>query len=206
MEGSRRRPAGEQLHAEGFVEETTDVTKLKEEWQNYRVLFIPLDKVFEWNPPHFPAITIGILTFLFALVWYLEPSALTTLSLLLLVVGCVEVSLPVLSNHFYSIPDNWNAELEAHHERACVRLSHAKRHMNNAWSSLMHLKKDKPSLYLLTILAALLVGAWIGSLMDNLLLVYLIVLVATLVPGLRKHGILQKITAHIPLLNKKKIQ
>jgi len=38
--------------------------------------------------------------------------------------------------------------------------------------------------------------AWLGSLMDNLLLTYLMVVFIALVPGLRKHGILQKLTSN----------
>jgi hypothetical protein len=39
--------------------------------------------------------------------------------------------------------------------------------------------------------------AWFGCLIDNLLLVYIIVVGAVLVPGLRKRGIMQKAVAFI---------
>jgi hypothetical protein len=67
-------------------------------------------------------------------------------------------------------------------------------HAENFKASLLSLKQEKPKAYLLIMMGVFASLAWIGSLIDNLLLTYLLVVFAVLVPGLRKHGILQMIT------------
>jgi hypothetical protein len=83
---------------------------------------------------------------------------------------------------------------ERQFEGICIRLLNAKAHTYNGLNSLMELKNDKPKAYLLVMMGIFAVMAWIGSLIDNLLLTYLLVVFLVLVPGLRRHGILQKFT------------
>lgn len=198
MEGARR---------ENAQDDEKDFKMLKDGLKSHRALLLLLNKVIEWEPIHIPAAVIGIITLLFALIWYIEPSILTLFSLLGLVVTVVDFVSPILSNHFYSMESGsktqWNERDETQYEKTCSRLLNCRNHFRDGSKFLSSLKSEKPQIYMLMVVGALVFLAWIGSLIDNLLLLYLIVIFAVLVPGLRKHGILQKITSKIPDLKSK---
>jgi len=177
-----------------------ELKKLQDDLISRRALMLFLDKILQWEPIHVPAIAVGIVTIVFALIWYLEPSVLTLFSLLGLDITIVDFVAPLLGNYFYKMDgqsSQWTELEQIHFERSCTRLLNFKKHIVDGFNALSKLKHDKPNLYLLAVVGVLAVFAWIGCLMDNLLLMYLIVLVLVLIPGLRKHGILQKITSKV---------
>ncbi|ELU15291.1 hypothetical protein CAPTEDRAFT_193769 [Capitella teleta] len=174
----------------------SELQRLKQDLHAYRELILPLNKVLEWEKTHYPAILLGGITLLFAIIWYLEPSVLTTLSLIGISLCVVDFVVPTLSSYLFSSAE-WTVVQERQFEGICVRVLNAKTHMSNIKNALLILKRDKPKAYLLLMMGAFAVLAWIGSLLDNLLLVYLLVAFLVMVPGLRKHGILQKVTGQL---------
>jgi hypothetical protein len=183
------------MEGEGMHHSYDDELKsIQTQLNKYRGFILPLHKVLEWEPSYYPAVVIGILTFVFALVWYIEPSVITTFSVIGILVCLTEFAAPVVSNKFFKQPDNWTELEEIHFERSCTRFLNAKKHVTDGWNRLLKLKTEKPNVYLVVVCGVLITLAWIGSLIDSLLLAYLIVAISTLVPGLRKHGILQKVT------------
>ncbi|RWS27272.1 ADP-ribosylation factor-like protein 6-interacting protein 1 [Leptotrombidium deliense] len=62
----------------------------------------------------------------------------------------------------------------------------------SAWNSWQKIKDSKPKVYFIGFLTTLLVFAWIGNLINNLFLAYLMTTFIVLFPGLKHHGILQK--------------
>lgn len=175
-------------------ESSTELSRLKKDLEGYRELILPLNKLLEWEQQHYPAIIIGVITFIFSIVWYVEPSVLTTFSLLGVLLCAVDFAVPTVSGYLFS-GSEWTVVQERSFENICVRLLNARTHINNVRIALMNLKNDKPKMYLVVMMGAFAFGAWIGSLIDNLLLTYLMVVFVVLVPGLRKHGILQRATA-----------
>ncbi|KAK2156777.1 hypothetical protein LSH36_205g03053 [Paralvinella palmiformis] len=180
----------EQPHA------STDLQNLKKDLEGYREIILPFNKVLEWEKPHYPAILVGSITFIFSIVWYLEPSVLTSFSLLGVILCLVDFVVPTLSSYLFSSAE-WTIVQERQFESICIRLLNARRHIINVKNALAILKRDKPRVYLLVMMGAFALMAWIGSLIDNLLLTYLLMVFLVLVPGLRKHGILQKLTSNI---------
>lgn len=177
-----------------------ELKKLQDDLISRRALMLVLDKILEWQPIHFPAIAVGIVTILFALIWYLEPSVLTLFSLLGLDITILDFVAPILGNYFYRMEgqnSQWTELEQINFERSCSRVLNFKRHVVDGFNALSKLKHDKPNAYLLAVVGVLAVFAWIGSLIDNLLLMYLMVILLVLIPGLRKHGILQKITSKV---------
>ena len=63
---------------------------------------------------------------------------------------------------------------ERQFESICTRLLNARTHFSHAVQSLMGLKNEKPKAYLVVMMGVFAVLAWIGSLIDNLLLTYLL--------------------------------
>jgi len=179
-----------------------ELSSLKKDLEAYREFILPLNKVLEWEQNHYPGILVGSITFLFAIIWYLEPSVLTSFSLIGLTACVVDFLVPMLSGYLFSASD-WTIVQERQFDAICIRLLNAKTHVANGYLSLQKLKADKPKAYLVIMMGAFAVLAWIGSLIDNLLLTYLLVVFLVLVPGLRKHGILQKFTAQASVLIKR---
>jgi len=174
----------------------SDLTRLQSDLTGYKHLLLPLNKVLEWEEPHYPGALVGIVTFMFAIIWYLEPSVLTCFSLMGLVMCLIDFVVPTVTSYCFSTSE-WGAAEEGQYEAICSRMLHARQHISNAFTSLNDLKKDKPKAYLLVMMGIFAMLAWIGSLMDNLLLTYLFVVFVMLIPGLRRHGILQKATKQI---------
>ena len=47
-------------------QQTQELSRLKRDLEGYRELILPFNKVLEWEETHYPAILIGIITFIFA--------------------------------------------------------------------------------------------------------------------------------------------
>ncbi|KAI0218220.1 ADP-ribosylation factor-like protein 6-interacting protein 1 [Lamellibrachia satsuma] len=175
-------------------QESSRLNGLKRDLEHYREILLPLNKVLEWEKPQYPAILIGIITLVFAIIWYLEPSVLTTFSLIGIVVSMVDFVIPLVSSYLFGSKE-WTVVEERKFENICIRLLNAKTHLHNLKVMLSKMKMEKPKIYAVVLMASFAVLAWFGSLIDNLLLTYIMVVFSVLVPGLRKHGILQKFTA-----------
>jgi len=177
-----------------MASETSSLDRLKRDLEGYRELILPLNKVLEWEENHYPAVIVGVVTFIFSIIWYLEPSVLTTFSLIGVVLCLVDFIVPTLSSYMFSSSE-WTVVQERQFEAICSRILNAKQHVKNMFGALSQLKNNNAKMYLLVMMTAFAVMAWVGSLVDNLLLTYLLVVFLFLVPGLRKHGILQKFTS-----------
>jgi len=153
-----------------------------------------MNKVLEWEENHYPAVIVGVVTFIFSIIWYLEPSVLTTFSLLGVLLCMLDFIVPTLSSYMFSSSE-WTVVQERQFETICGRILNAKQHIKNLFSALSKMKNNNAKMYLVMMMGAFSVMAWVGSLIDNLLLTYLLVVFLFLVPGLRKHGILQKFTS-----------
>jgi len=171
-------------------EEDEELVTLKCNLQKYRDLILPLSKVLEWEQKHYPAVLVGVITFLFALIWYLEPSVLTSICMIGIILSVADYAVPTVLSHLFSSAE-WTTVQESQYEEICRRLLHGKRHAVDTKKWLLDLKANKPKMYLVTMMGVFALIAWFGSLIDNLCLTYLIVVVLSLLPGLRKHGVLQ---------------
>ncbi|KAK3089184.1 hypothetical protein FSP39_001570, partial [Pinctada imbricata] len=170
-------------------QQRSDLTQLKRDLEGWREVLLPLNGLINWEKPYYPAIIVGLNTFLFALIWYFEPSVLTTFSLLGLAVSLIDFLVPIIGPN---ISAQWTVTQERHYEDICVRLLNAKIHFTNAKDTVVYLKTEKPKMYFLIVMGTLIALAWIGSRMDNLCMTYFLVNLILLVPGIRRHGIFQK--------------
>jgi len=180
----------------GGDQDSTELDKMKKALEHYRVILVPLNKFIEWDQSYYPAILVGVTTLIFSIVWYLEPSVLTTACILGLIFCIVDFAMPTISPQLEKT-NEWTERKSVQYEQICIRLCNAKRHISNTIKYLADLKTNKPNAYLILTVTTFGMLAWFGCLIDNLLLVYIIVVAAVLVPGLRKHGIMQKVVATV---------
>jgi len=174
--------------------QSAELKFVKDKLRDYSKIILPLNKVLEWEQTYYPAAVVGGITILFSIVWYTEPSVLTIFSVIGLLTCLADFVLPFVIGYFFGSGE-FTSEQEKQYENICQRLLNAKGHVAHIQNYLIGLKNNNPKAYLLVMMGVFAVLAWIGSLIDNLLLTYLLVVFLTLLPGLRKHHIFQKAMA-----------
>lgn len=78
-----------------------EVQVLKRRLEGWKLILLPVNNLLEWEHRRDPLVIIGLDTFVFALLMYYNPSALTTVAVLGLVVLFFETVVPALSSYFF---------------------------------------------------------------------------------------------------------
>jgi len=100
------------------------------------------------------------------------------------------------SSFFHSFLLNERSDnQEKQYKLVCDELSSAWSTVVSAYAAWGTLKSERPKTYYASLLSVLLVLAWLGNLINNLLLTYLIVLFVVMFPGLKHHGIINQYLA-----------
>ncbi|XP_040070217.1 ADP-ribosylation factor-like protein 6-interacting protein 1 isoform X2 [Ixodes scapularis] len=173
------------------TQEQDQAKKLKLKLESWREVVLPLNSVLVWNQPYYPGCVFGVVSTLFLLLWYLEPSLLTTLSLAGMVACLADYLVPLACSHLCS-QDKWTSQHERQLQDICLEVVHAKHSLMGFCTAIKTMKQEKPKMYIIVVLVSLLLVAWIGNIFDNLFLTYLIVLFVAMVPGMKRHGIFKK--------------
>ncbi|XP_012938030.1 ADP-ribosylation factor-like protein 6-interacting protein 1 [Aplysia californica] len=171
---------------------------LKRDFEGWREVLIPLASVLKWDQPYYPAILVGVSTFLFSIVWYTEMSALTTISLTCMLVGIVDFIVPFFGKSITGY-HTWTANEEMQFTEICDKISAVRQDVVDMFQGLSEMRQQNAKLFFVIVMGVLTVTAWIGNLIDNLFLTYLIVNAALLLPGMRHHGVAHKYLQ--PVLN-----
>jgi len=145
--------------------------------------------IFTWKQEVYPVVLSSLVTIFFGLLWYLDPSVLTAVSTIGLILTAADFFLPILSKSV-SNPESWTPEKERKFTVFINRIAYYSVQTWNFHVSLGDWKREKPNMYTSCIIVALLFLAWIGNAVNNLLLAYLVVLFLTLFPGLMHRRIL----------------
>ncbi|XP_033751688.1 ADP-ribosylation factor-like protein 6-interacting protein 1 [Pecten maximus] len=177
-------------HSNQEEQQHNELNEVKRSLEGWREVLLPLNGLLNWEKTYHPAIIIGLNTFIFLLIWYFEPSVLTSFALLGLAVSLIDFLVPMIGPNF--LASKWTGRQEQQYEDICRRIMNFKYHSRNLMESMVSLKTERPKTYFLIVMGALVSMAWMGSKMDNLLLTYFLITMIMLVPGIRRHGILQK--------------
>ena len=78
-----------------------DVAELKQNLEAWKVLLLPVNNLLEWEHKFDPLVILGVNTFIFGLLMYYNPSILTTVSVLGLVVLLLESAVPIVTSYFF---------------------------------------------------------------------------------------------------------
>jgi hypothetical protein len=165
---------------------------LKDRLTECRELCPLLLDVFIWRTNLYPCILGGIVTFIFGLFWYIEPTVITTIAVIGLILTLADFLLPLLSKSVGPAPADWTPEKEKKFSIFVNRIAYYSVQFWNFTVTLEEWKLAKPNVYSAGVIGSLLIIAWIGNAVNNLLLSYFLVLFLTLLPGLLHRRILQK--------------
>lgn len=178
---------------EGVSQKTEqELVKLyKRKLENWREVLTHLNSVITWEKPYYPGIVAGVVTVIFIMLWYFDPSVLTTLSMFGIIACVLDYVVPILSASFFD-SSKWTGARERKYEEICYELVTLFIRVKTIWESARQIKETKPYIYIVTAVGSLIVTAWIGNLINNLFLTYLIVLFGCLLPGIKSHAIVQQ--------------
>lgn len=163
----------------------------KRRMENWREVLTFLNSLVTWEKPYYPGIITGFVTLIFIMLWYFDPSVLTTLSMFGIIACILDYVVPILSSSFFD-SSKWTGARERQYEEICFELVSAYIRMKTIWDSARQIKESKPYVYFIGVLGTLTMTAWIGNLINNLFLTYLIVLFIALLPGIKSHNLVQQ--------------
>lgn len=163
----------------------------KRRLENWREVLIHLNALITWEKPYFPGIITGAVTLIFIMLWYFDPSVLTTLSIIGIISCVLDYIVPILSASFFD-SSKWTGAQERKYEEICHDVVGLYICIKTIWDSVRHVKESKPYLYFVGVLGTLVMTAWIGNLINNLFLTYLIVLFTSLLPGIKSQNFVQR--------------
>ncbi|XP_059169057.1 ADP-ribosylation factor-like protein 6-interacting protein 1 [Physella acuta] len=179
------------LSYSGGGESTDELIEIKRDLEGWREVLLPLESLLLWNQPYCPAVIVGVTTFLFSIVWYTEMSALTTLSLAGIIIGIVDFVVPFMGPSITGIK-NWTAAEEAQFTTICMTLVSLRQDVIDTCRGLSTMRQRNAKTFFFIVMGILTSTAFIGNIIDNLFLLYLVVNFCLLLPGLRQHEVAYK--------------
>ncbi|XP_055938121.1 ADP-ribosylation factor-like protein 6-interacting protein 1 [Argiope bruennichi] len=159
--------------------------------ENWREILIHCSALLTWHKPYYPGIIAGIVSAIFLMLWYFDPSVLTTISIFGIIACILDYVVPMLSASVFD-SSKWTGTQEKKYEDICHGFVDTYMKIKHMWESVRQIKETKPYLYFIGVLGALLFTAWIGNLINNLFLTYLIVLFLALLPGIKSHNVIRE--------------
>jgi len=160
--------------------------KLVDDWREVVILG---DSVLGWDVDWYPAVTSGSVTLIYLLVWYMDLSLLTLISLLGLFITLADYLGPRVLDKIFT---DWTPDKDKKLEKSIKSLTFVSRLTNGLISSFLSLRTSNPMTHFTIVCTTLLTTAYIGSLVSGLLLSYLAVMVLLMIPGLHRRGLLDK--------------
>ncbi|XP_051571051.1 ADP-ribosylation factor-like protein 6-interacting protein 1 [Myxocyprinus asiaticus] len=179
---------GDNTSANLLAQETS---QLEEHLQGWGEIILAGDHVLRWERPWYPGALVGVTTVLFTLIYYLDPSVLTSLSCTVMILCLADYLVPTLAPRVFG-SNKWTTEQQQRFHEICGNLVKTQHRVLSWWKRLFALKEEKPKMYFLSVISSLVAVAWIGQQVHNLFLTYLIVSFLLLLPGLNQHGIITK--------------
>jgi len=163
-----------------------EATRMRDLLDDWKEILVQVKRVVDWEEPFHPAVLFGAVSLLFLVLWYMEPTFLSFVSLLFLVLTVADFLLP------YAVPrlfhaEAWNEDLQNRYNVICASIVGFKYESRALFFRLQQAKADRPGLYLALTSIALLLLAWIGSCLGDFTLLYLLAVGVALYPGAIKN-------------------
>lgn len=182
-----------------------EFNKLKHDLENYRELILLANSILKWDKKFYPGIVFGLISTFYLFLWYLDLSVLTLISLGLLFLTIFDYTFPLVSKCIFK-PDNWTGAQENKFEEVCNELCSAKIKLCSYYNSLFSVKEERSAVFLISMSLILIILAWIGSVIDNLLLSYFTSVIVSLWPGLQHHGFVGTVKQQFGTILSSKLQ
>ncbi|XP_067912305.1 ADP-ribosylation factor-like protein 6-interacting protein 1 [Heterodontus francisci] len=168
-----------------------ETAQLEEHLEGWGEVMLAADCVLRWEKSWFPAIMMLIVSVVFLLIYWLDPSVLTGVSCAIMIICLADYLVPTIASRMFG-SNKWTTEQQQRFHEICSNLVKTQRRIVGWWRRIFALKEEKPKMYFMTVVSFLSVVAWIGQQVHNLFLTYLIVSFILLLPGLNRHRLITK--------------
>ncbi|SPP83166.1 ARL-6-interacting protein 1 homolog [Drosophila guanche] len=185
------------------VDQKRALNKLKHDLEPFRNAIVNVYGVLTWEKNYYPCVVFGTISVIYLVLWLMDLSVITMLSLLALLITVSGYVFPIISGLLFS-GVNWDGEYEAKFEDVCGQIHSIKANLV-VWNEYMF-KERKSTVVVIMISSVLLALAWIGAIVNNLLLMYLVSLSVAMWPGLQDKDVFKGITQKASKLINEKIQ
>ncbi|XP_008559270.2 ADP-ribosylation factor-like protein 6-interacting protein 1, partial [Microplitis demolitor] len=153
----------------------------------WREIILPLNSILLWEKSWYPGLIFGATSLIFFMIWMMEPAFLTIVSMTLLLLALADYLVPIVASTFIS-SSAWNGQKERKLDEICQSVSEILLQAQAIWKFILNARSNRPNFYYGSITLCLSLLAWIGNVVNNLLLIYLTLMVVLLLPGLRHKG------------------
>ncbi|RZC37234.1 Reticulon domain containing protein [Asbolus verrucosus] len=167
------------------------IRKLRQSLESWKEIVLQTKSVFIWEKNWHPTALIGGSTITFTLLWLLDPSILTILSLFGLCFTICDYLIPSIATSLFK-PEKWTARKDKELEELCTNVILYKAKLELTWASYYKMKITNRKMYFLVTVITLSSLAWIGCTFNNLFLAYVLVSFLLLLPGMEHNGIIAK--------------
>jgi len=175
-----------------------EVATLKRKIEVWREIIILADSVLSWDKEWYAAVTSGTLSILFLVIWSQEPSMVTLVALLGLLVTLLDFLVPRIQEKMFS-KESWSADKEQKLEKICQELVFVRSLGRRLWAALGEYKASSPCVYLLAVIVSLYTLAYLGTIFSGIFLSFMVLLIVCMLPGLHRRGLMQKYCANFIL-------
>lgn len=160
---------------------------MKSRLKAYKYLVLQLNRTLQWTEERDAHVIIALVTLSFLFIWTTGMSVISTISLFLFGV-LVFTSLVEYVCNKRDGEELWNDAMEEEYDNVCLQICSIKIVMDDMWRTMEGYYGANPFRFKVFLGTCLLTIAYIGSIINNLLICYLITLTASLYPGLSRHG------------------
>ncbi|KAE8740842.1 hypothetical protein FOCC_FOCC013634 [Frankliniella occidentalis] len=170
------------------------VKQLKRRLELWREAVLPVYAVLTWEKPWHPGLLAGISTSFFLLFWYLDPSVLTTLAFMGLVVNVFDYAIHLFGSYARHPDqgDKWTGKDEKKLEEVCQSVVSTQVFVLSSVSKFFQMRNTRTKTYYAVTILSLTILAFVGNMINNLFLTYLVFTFALLLPGMKHQGLLQQ--------------
>ncbi|KAK4876418.1 hypothetical protein RN001_012840 [Aquatica leii] len=173
------------------VQQEVQTSRLKDSLESWREIVLVVHSVLLWEKNWYPGAIIGGSTFLFLNLWVLDPSILTTISILGLTITISDYLVPIVTSAIFK-PESWTKDKDEDLINICRKVVEYKSKLEISSQCFYEMRCTKPKMYYGFTILTMLFMAWIGNSFNNLFLTYLFITTLLLIPGLEHHGIIKK--------------
>lgn len=131
----------------------------------------------------------------FRLLWLIDQNVLPKLCLIGIFFTVLDYTLPKIDK--YLNKGEWSDKKEAVFHGSCEAVARVWVSLSSNLTSFQRLKRANTKLYYATLLGFLVMLVWIGNVINNLFLAYLLVMFIAFYPGLSHHNMLDKVLPFI---------
>ncbi|XP_072028139.1 ADP-ribosylation factor-like protein 6-interacting protein 1 [Amphiura filiformis] len=175
----------------GLETKDEEIASLENTLHDWRHILLHADRWLRWQDDSYPAILVTLVTLCYGILWWWEPSILTTIALIVMKLCLIDYLVPTVFQKYFNT-EEWTAEHERKLQQICIILIHSKDKVIRTYKWVKETRDSKPKQYFFAVIGVLSVVAFIGNLIPNLLLMWLLSVFLVLVPGLNHRGIIAK--------------